>query len=1585
MKDSLTALTVAQVGLMYFVAFVWFQEGIVGAWTDILSKTDVGTFFREIGAKDVIDRSEINHFATISAATHTCLILFGLCLGNLVRDLPAPVRKAGSKVIAKDSDSSAGWLVSTSFFAFCLFFVALLIGFTSKGTIIARYGSVFFEDGNPGCFAFLGAFSMTLWLCISMVFAQADTTSVGVLPSVCVNYVKVAVSVCFSTAMFFKFICAPLWNYLLRNIAVPYQSAPYPAVPSAPDFENNLMRLAAATHTLSFMFGMVLCFFLSKVLQQPPADGSKPRLHRKNACVVAALTIVFASGLSRFLTFAMAANVQHVTIFWKAFLGEDSGLLGRGLFITCYAVWFAGGAVLEQVWWDSASNKKDWPDSSHRQPSPLSPSPYGSGLASLPERIFSNQPTTIDAAELSLVLGSFVGGFVCLLTLPLTWNVGFGFVVLFLFSLLNSRDPAKMRKHHQFLDEDNLCASESWAAADDGPLDRLSLASSDSQRDSSDGCRRQDAAAAAGGAGLLAAWGRPYWFAARAGGQRRAHAGIGQGAGRAQAAWDEATAGCPKTGGGYLVVRSDDAAARGFVSEQIRAKLLSRGESPHRVTFMTASEARDTRALSRQLIREAVGVIVCAYAADPQPVAGALPRQTTDDEIRGAYAKIVETTFSVVLAAKAAPVTAAILYLSGAGCVEASGAASKYDDVYAWAKVQAERIVVDAAHCEEPRRLKTVVLRVPPRVFGAGDGRFLDKNMRTKRAYTVLPDDGEFCHAPPANDIYLHVDNAVLGLLKAEAALRDPARAEAVTGATLTLTNQKPVGPYEFSETLAHYEPGVAVRYLTPAGVRLLAAAAAAASAVFGRGGGGAFPFVVNPLADAIRGLLPDREAMADLQGDLLWTSVPGGSRRAKKERARPHPVGSTPPTPCHESTASSATARGAGEDLLLGEAKHSVATHASRKGSGRRLRNEAFLEVNNRALKELIDYEAVYTLDESVQMCIDDWRLAQAAAGVAEAEALCGEKRQRLAALQHTLGLARGGPLPPFSEQSGEFSDTDSAYTSLLRDRVQTDEHCTQTSDAGRALVPQPPPPYGGYQANQPYPPPVPQQYPDAYYSDLPCPGIPACVPGSSPYPPVASTPYQGLLDALYTSVRQLQDQQHQQQHQQQQQQVAAKVEPAKKKAEVTQQDILNIVYDAVKQVQQQQKLQGQRSQTNGQEILQAVYQAIRQVQDQLFAVQTASSQAAADHQSPPPSRAPAGSAQDLPSAHMVVPVPAGPAGQQDTREAHFEAPWGGISGITSVMYQSRDHPQQAAPPPRPQQQQHQPELQHQQQQQQQQQLQQHQHHQQQQQQPLQQQQPELQHQQQQQQQHQQLQQHQQHQQLQQQQPPPQQLQQPQQQLQQPQQQQQLQQPQQQQQLQQSQQQLQQPQQQLQLQLPQQQQQQQQQQQPHHQFQLQNSASCSSIGMMGHEPTADTAPHPTEAPPQLQAQALTGEQDDGQTVSGRNLPNPITGACLKPSPRDAAKVAFVAVVAELNGLLAPLRCGLPTVEEDEKGYEVVYPITNKLTPHLTDFLRKRLNPKLKEDVIFKGKCIRVNLLPLSETATLHRTTYSDEAYTGYN
>ena len=111
---------------------------------------------------------------------------------------------------------------------------------------------------------------------------------------------------------------------------------------------------------------------------------------------------------------------------------------------------------------------------------------------------------------------------------------------------------------------------------------------------------------------------------------------------------------------------------------------------------------------------------------------------------------------------------------------------------------------------------------------------------------------------------------------------------------------------------------------------------------------------------------------------------------------------------------------------------------------------------------------------------------------------------------------------------------------------------------------------------------------------------------------------------------------------------------------------------------------------------------------------------------------------------------------------------------------------------------------------------------------------------------------------------------------------------------------------------------------------------------------------------------------------------NPVTGGAVRSTPRCTAKAAFTSVINDLCTTLGSLSCGNPIVEEDDKGYDIVYPISGKLTSHLTDFLRKRVNPKLKEHVLFKGKCIRVNLLAVTDAVALHHTVYGDVSSLGY-
>eukprot|EP01059_Diplonema_ambulator_P013209 TRINITY_DN23731_c0_g1_i2.p1 TRINITY_DN23731_c0_g1~~TRINITY_DN23731_c0_g1_i2.p1 ORF type:complete len:625 (+),score=112.86 TRINITY_DN23731_c0_g1_i2:71-1876(+) len=113
-------------------------------------------------------------------------------------------------------------------------------------------------------------------------------------------------------------------------------------------------------------------------------------------------------------------------------------------------------------------------------------------------------------------------------------------------------------------------------------------------------------------------------------------------------------------------------------------------------------------------------------------------------------------------------------------------------------------------------------------------------------------------------------------------------------------------------------------------------------------------------------------------------------------------------------------------------------------------------------------------------------------------------------------------------------------------------------------------------------------------------------------------------------------------------------------------------------------------------------------------------------------------------------------------------------------------------------------------------------------------------------------------------------------------------------------------------------------------------------------------------------------------------LVNPITGGALSKDPSQVAKRIFSSVMSELAALLQTITPSLPLVQRDAKGYDIVFPIPLKLSSHLTDFLRKRLNPKLKEDPLFKGSCIKVNLQPpvapsVGETRSSQHSVYDVE------
>eukprot|EP01060_Flectonema_neradi_P031407 TRINITY_DN4753_c0_g1_i1.p1 TRINITY_DN4753_c0_g1~~TRINITY_DN4753_c0_g1_i1.p1 ORF type:complete len:1003 (+),score=173.78 TRINITY_DN4753_c0_g1_i1:40-3048(+) len=376
----------SQVGLVYLIAFIWFLDGVRGLWTDVLQKTSTGQLFLQIGAKEHVDTSNIINFAGSSAAVHTAIIFIGLGIGSK--------HKGDYLTMAK----------ATTIMSIGSFFV-LLFCFLNRHNWVYKYGSMFFHDEGCIPFAIVGAASMPIWFMFSLMFAQMDDRQKYLFPAIVAQYCERGVIVYLLTAVYFRFLCIPMWNYVLRFVRVVEQ--PYPLVTGEDtstgtfgDFQSDLARVGSITHTIAFVLGTASCCVVNKFIKRPSMYAYD--LHKStntDSWVLTSLVTGFMIIMSRYISFAFESDTRHIQQIATMFLGERRGLLEAFMCLSFYSIWFSAGIFFEQKWSGSASNNLKQPANE------LS--------------IRANQET----AEVDIVIGLVFMVIVWVLTLPLSWTI----------------------------------------------------------------------------------------------------------------------------------------------------------------------------------------------------------------------------------------------------------------------------------------------------------------------------------------------------------------------------------------------------------------------------------------------------------------------------------------------------------------------------------------------------------------------------------------------------------------------------------------------------------------------------------------------------------------------------------------------------------------------------------------------------------------------------------------------------------------------------------------------------------------------------------------------------------------------------------------------------------------------------------------------------------------------------------------------------------------------------------------------------------------------------------------------------------
>ena len=261
--------------------------------------------------------------------------------------------------------------------------------------------------------------------------------------------------------------------------------------------------------------------------------------------------------------------------------------------------------------------------------------------------------------------------------------------------------------------------------------------------------------------------------------------------------WAAETADCPRTGKTYLVVGT------GFLGGVLVERLLERGETDVTCFDLGAEPLPHIRELQerhpslvyiRGDVTKKEDIAKACLGVDTVFTTFAVIRfwERLSFQVGRSYSVNVEGSRNVAEACRAAGVRRLVFtstsHVAATTKVE-EGVNETWPYVtratgvnhYGWTKAAGEKAVLDASEAG-PGGLKTVSIRPCSGIFGYGDRSMIDR---------IVEEKSYVCTHPAARIDWVYVDNVVLGLLKAEARLREGAAG--VAGEAFGVSNGLPV------------------------------------------------------------------------------------------------------------------------------------------------------------------------------------------------------------------------------------------------------------------------------------------------------------------------------------------------------------------------------------------------------------------------------------------------------------------------------------------------------------------------------------------------------------------------------------------------------------------------------------------------------------------------------------------------------------------------------------------------------------------------------------------------------------------------
>eukprot|EP01065_Artemidia_motanka_P040184 TRINITY_DN498_c0_g1_i1.p1 TRINITY_DN498_c0_g1~~TRINITY_DN498_c0_g1_i1.p1 ORF type:complete len:853 (+),score=333.84 TRINITY_DN498_c0_g1_i1:75-2633(+) len=341
-----------QLLLTYTAAAHWFHDGVGTIWDDLVEHDDRLAGGAFLGARGIKRRAGAEPDARVVAvitvaAFHTLLVLLGFAAGNTLKHM-----RSYSKRVAIGAAILLMWSL--------VCYVAALDGITN-GTGGVRWlaGSLGWpvDAASAEHFAFVSCTSTALWVAVPMAMAALDREDTGIAPRVVVQYLKYVLGFYAGAVVLFRYLAVPVWDLLARHSVLMPDGGAAPARVHAID-SLAFTKLAATTHTLSLVAGVVFC---SVLLRTASFMRSYP------TPTLLSLTAAFAFVMAQWISYAFAARVEHVTGIAAYFAGPEAVEAAAGecwsnlhtLVLGSYVAWFAGGVLFEQTWAGAASRPRE--------------------------------------------------------------------------------------------------------------------------------------------------------------------------------------------------------------------------------------------------------------------------------------------------------------------------------------------------------------------------------------------------------------------------------------------------------------------------------------------------------------------------------------------------------------------------------------------------------------------------------------------------------------------------------------------------------------------------------------------------------------------------------------------------------------------------------------------------------------------------------------------------------------------------------------------------------------------------------------------------------------------------------------------------------------------------------------------------------------------------------------------------------------------------------------------------------------------------------------------------------------------------